>query len=42
MKNMYRAMGLVALFAAVTPAGFAQYVPSHPKYVTYIDDDKSF
>ena len=42
MKNMHKTLGMMALFAAVTPAVFAQYVPSHPKYVTYIDEDKSF
>ena len=42
MRNLHKTLGMMALFAAVTPAGFAQYVPSHPKYVTYIDDDKSF
>lgn len=39
---MYKTLGVLALMASVAPAGFAQYVPSHPKYVEYIDGNKAF
>lgn len=42
MKKVFKQASLLALFSLTAGAAFAQYVPSHGKYVTYITDSKSF
>lgn len=42
MRNSVKHISLALLFAAGGLAASAQYVPTHPKYVTYVDGGKKF
>ena len=42
MKNEIKHISLALFFLATAGMAHAQYVPTHPKYVTYIDGGKKF
>lgn len=42
MKKSFLSIGLLSLFMMGGVAAYGQYVPTHPKYVTYVDGGKKF